>query len=72
MRIDFKDGSHIEIILSGPGKIGIMLGAKSKNNPLEYIINSCEVSIEEFNTLLSDIPVDIFKVKKASNDEKNK
>ena len=66
MRIDFEDGSHIEVLLSGPGKIGVVLGAKDKDNPLKYVTNSCEVSIKEFSELINDIPVELPKAKKPS------
>ena len=69
MRIDFKDGSHIEVMLSGPGKIGIILGAKDKDNPLKYVTNSCEVSIKEFSELITDLPVELTKAKKPSKEE---
>jgi hypothetical protein len=64
MRIDYKDKSYIEIRLGNPGKIAIILGAQSKDNPLKYITNACEVSLQDFSNLVGDIPVDLPKPEK--------
>lgn len=56
MRIDFEDKSFISFEHStSPGKVIISLGAKNFKNPLETIINSAELSLEEFNNLVNDI-----------------
>jgi len=56
MRIDFKDKSFVSFEhSSSPGKIIISLGAKSFKNPLETVVNSAEISINEFNDLVNDI-----------------
>jgi len=57
MRIDFKDGSHIEIRLNGPGKVAVILGAKDQDNPLKYVTNACELTLQEFSDLINDVPV---------------
>lgn len=66
MRVDFEDGSHIEILLSGPGKVAVILGAKDKDNPLKYVTNSCEISLQEFSNLINGIPVQLPKAKLTS------
>lgn len=56
MRIDFEDKSFIVFEHShSPGKVIISLGAKNFKNPLETIVNSVEISLEEFNKLANDI-----------------
>jgi len=74
MRIDFEDGSHIEIRLNGPGKVAVILGAKDRENPLKYVTNACEVTVQEFSDLVNDIPVKLpvskNALKKIQNTEK--
>lgn len=65
MRIDFDDGSHIEIRLNGPGKVAVILGAKDKDNPLKYVTNTCEITLQEFSNLINDIPVKLPVAKNA-------
>ena len=56
MRIDFDNNSFIEIYLS-EDKVAIILGAKDANNPLKKIVNSAEVSMQEWSKLIDGIPV---------------
>jgi hypothetical protein len=56
MRIDFDNNSFIEIYYS-EDKIAIILGAKDSNNSLKKIVNSAEVSLEEWIKLTEEIPV---------------
>lgn len=58
MKHSFPDTSYIEVILSPGGKVLISLGANNPENPLEVIVNSVEISPEDFKELISDI---IFK-----------
>lgn len=56
MKIDFEDGSYIDFSHSStPGKVIISIGAKNFKNVLETIINSVEISYDEFMKLKSDI-----------------
>lgn len=55
MKLDFEDGGFIEIKVGRPGKLIISLASENKNNPLQYIVNSCELSFKEFDNLISDI-----------------
>jgi hypothetical protein len=57
MRIDFDNNSFIEIYYSSEDKVAIILGAKDANNHLKKIVNSAEVSIDEWNKLIGEIPV---------------
>jgi hypothetical protein len=56
MRIDFDNSSFIEIYYS-EDKVSIILGAKDANNHLKKIVNSAEVSIDEWNKLIEEIPI---------------
>jgi hypothetical protein len=56
MKIDFDNNSFIEIYYS-EDKISIILAAKDANNPLKKIINSAEISMEEWIKLTEEIPV---------------
>jgi hypothetical protein len=62
MKIDFDDHSYIELILSSPGKIAIVLGAKDPKNPLSIVINSAEITIQQLADLVNalNIPIPIF------------
>ena len=56
MRIDFDNSSFIEIYYS-EDKVSIILGAKDANNHLKKIVNYAEVSIDEWNKLIEEIPI---------------
>jgi hypothetical protein len=56
MKIEFDDKSHIECYKSDtPGKIVISITAYDNENKLKKINNSCELTIEEFKKLISEI-----------------
>ncbi len=56
MRIQFNDSSFIECKKSeGGDKIIFTLSAKDYNNPLKKIVNSAELTIEEFKRLIQDV-----------------
>ncbi len=56
MRIDFEDGGYIESkIDDSHQKIWITIGAKQSKNPLEMIINSAQLTREQFKNLYEDI-----------------
>lgn len=55
MKINFEDKSSIECYKSDNGNIIITIQAKDYENPLKKIINSCEITIEEFTKLISDV-----------------
>ena len=57
MRIDYEDKSYVEFQIGKPGTISIILGAPSKDNPLQYITNTCQVTLQEFSNLVSSIPI---------------
>ena len=64
MKIDFNDSSFIELILSGPGKVNIILGAKDGNNSLNTIINSAEISLVQLAELVADLNIPLPLVNK--------
>jgi hypothetical protein len=53
MKIEFTDKSYIEVQKSD-GKIVIMLYAKDAENPRKGIINSCEMTKEQFIELCKE------------------
>lgn len=56
MKITFNDKSYIECRKSdNPGKIIIIISAKSQDNPLKKITNAVEIELSEFKQLISDI-----------------
>lgn len=55
MKIQFEDKSYVYFSMSDSGKIILVIGAKDYNNPSHEIVNSCEVSVQEFNKLVSDL-----------------
>lgn len=57
MRVKFNDGSYIEMKLSSPGKVGIIMAASSKDNPLQIVHNVGEVSLQELANLVAGIGV---------------
>jgi hypothetical protein len=67
MKINFDDSSYIELILSGPGKVAIILGAKDGNNPLNTVVNSAEITIKQLAELVADLNIPLPQVVKNSN-----
>ena len=55
MKIDFDDSSYINIFLSSDRKVMIVLSAKDGKNPKSTIINSAEISIEQFSEINREI-----------------
>lgn len=54
MKISFDDNSFIEV-KNQDGKIIISIQAKDYQNPLKKIINSVEITPEQFKELISDV-----------------
>lgn len=54
MKIEFEDKSYIEIKKNND-KIFIIISAKDHQNNLKNIINAVELTLEEYNKLISDI-----------------
>lgn len=56
MKIQFEDNSYIECYKSNKNSnIIIIVSAKDYNNPLKKIVNSVELTPEEFKKLTSEI-----------------
>jgi lysophospholipase L1-like esterase len=56
VKILFDDKSYIEVQKSiEPDKIFITIGAQDAVNPLKKIVNSVEISSEQFKKLIADI-----------------
>jgi len=56
MKIEFNDKSYIECRRSdNPGKIVITISAKDYDNPLKRIVNTVEISNEDFKKLVSEV-----------------
>ena len=56
MKIQFEDKSYVEFRKSTtPGKVMIIISAKDQNNDLKKITNAVEISVEEFQQLISDV-----------------
>ena len=56
MKIEFEDNSSVECKKSdNPGKVLIVIKAKDQANPLKKIINSVEMTTDEFKKLISEI-----------------
>ena len=56
MRIDFEDKSYIECQKSDhPGKVLVVISAKDLESPLKRIVNTVELTTEQFKSLISDI-----------------
>lgn len=67
MKINFDDSSYVELILSSPGKVSIILGAKDGNNPLNTVVNSAEITLKELAELISDLNISLPPVFKNNN-----
>lgn len=55
MKIKYEDGSFVEFKIGSPGTIAIVIGARDKDNSLRLLINSKEVSLQEFSDLIGGI-----------------
>lgn len=62
MKISFDDNSFIELILSSPGKIAVVLGARDPNNSLNIVINSAEITIQQLSELIKSLNINIPKI----------
>jgi hypothetical protein len=54
MRIDFQDKSYVTAE-SKEDKIVITIGATSQDDPLSMVVNTVELSREEFNKLILNL-----------------
>ena len=54
MRVDFEDGSYVEIKKTDD-KITVIISAKDHLNQSKKIINAAEMTIDEFKKLISDV-----------------
>lgn len=53
MKVQFQDKSYVEIIKSNtPGKIMITIVARDHDKPLATIVNSVEITEEQFQNLI--------------------
>jgi len=64
VKIKFKDNSYIEFILSSPGNVSVVLGAQDASNPLNLVVNSAEVTLDELSKLVAGIGVPLPLIKK--------
>lgn len=55
MRIDFADKSFISATRSPEGRVVISVGATTLDDPLSLVLNTAELSEEEFKKLISDL-----------------
>lgn len=55
MRIDFNDKSFISATKNDEGRITITVGATAPEDPLSLVLNTAELSEEEFKKLISDL-----------------
>ena len=56
MKIEFEDGAYIELTTSTHShKLIIAIGSKNAKNPLETVVNSAEITLEQFNQLVSEL-----------------
>ncbi len=54
MKIDFPDKSYVQAETKD-GKVVISIGATSQDNPLSMVVNTVELSKEEFNKLIFNL-----------------
>lgn len=59
MKINFDDTSYIQISRSHTDKIQIVLSAKDNKNPYNSIINSAEISLDQFLQIISEVLPDL-------------
>jgi len=70
MRVEFDDGSSVEINIGSPGKIAIVLAARDMENPLKLQANSCEIPIKQFAEMVHSLGVELPKpIKYKENDK---
>ncbi len=55
MKINFDDTSYIEISKSPTDKIQVVLSARDGKNPYNNIINSAEISLDQFLQIIREI-----------------
>ena len=56
MKIEFEDKSYVEFRKSdNPGKVILIISAKSQDNILKKITNAVEIDLNQFKSLISDI-----------------
>jgi nitrate reductase NapAB chaperone NapD len=56
MKIEFEDKSYVEFRKSdNPGKVILIISAKSNENSLKKITNAVEIDLNQFKALISDI-----------------
>ena len=53
MKITFEDKSYIECKKNDAGKMVIIIQAKDQGNPLKKITNAVELTVEQFELLIS-------------------
>jgi len=59
MKKIFEDGSFIEINLGSPGYIALTLAARDKDNPLKLLVNSKEITVQEFSNMVGKLPIEL-------------
>jgi len=57
MKIQFDDGSYVEIKKSDGDKLLVIVAAKDHLNPLKKITNAAEITKEQLKQLLSDVQI---------------
>jgi hypothetical protein len=57
MKIEFDGSNFIECAMVGEDKVAVILSARDGQAKNKSIINSVEVTLEEFRQLVSDIPL---------------
>lgn len=56
MKIEFEDKSYVEFRKSdNPGKVTLIISAKSHENNLKKITNIVEIDLSQFKALILDI-----------------
>lgn len=55
MKIQFNDKSSVECRKTDDGNVLLIIQARDYENPLKKIINSCVLTMEEFERLISEI-----------------
>lgn len=63
MRIEFSRGNFIDISKTKEGKIAIILSSKDVENSRKTIVNSVEISQEEFISMINDLELNSKKGK---------
>ena len=54
MKLAFGDGSYIDCRKDGD-KVVVIIASKDSSNPLRKIINSVEITADEFKKLIGDV-----------------